>query len=53
MEMHNEKDRTTEILGEINTHLFDIGLLETVDNYLNSQAAYAVMDEALPPGLRP
>lgn len=46
MEMHNEKDRTVEILGEVNTHLFDIGLLETVDNYLNSQAAYAVMDEA-------
>lgn len=46
MEMHTEKDRTAEILGELNTHLFDIGLLETVDNYLNSQPAYAVVDEA-------
>lgn len=46
MEMHTEKDRAVEILGEVNTHLFDIGLLESVDNYLNSQPAYAVLDGA-------
>lgn len=44
MEMHNEKERTEGILGEVNTHLYNLGLLETVDNYLNSEAAYAVVD---------
>lgn len=44
MEMHNEKERAEGILGEVNTHLYDLGLIETVDNYLNSQAAYTVVD---------
>lgn len=44
MEMHDEKERTEGILGEVDTHLYNLGLIETVDNYLNSQAAYAVVD---------
>ena len=47
MEMHNEMNRDNErILGEANEHLYAIGLIDTVDTYLNSEDAHAIVGAA-------